>query len=942
MASKILSILLLCAALAQGVDYTLPAANQGYWSANTTTGVTGGLDQYRAGGAEARGSEGGGVTLNVEASPYKANSANPYTTGTVAAGGSVVTVASPTNFRVGDLVRHNAPWVEQHTLDVTSPASVDGSVVVQLFDGWRWVPILSTDTTAQIATKIRDYDYGSLWTTSGAGNQIIWTSTFMFDTTVALLAGGPAGYSATPSTLPGGTWGKHTITAISGNDITITPARSPLTGATNAVFQSDNARSINLAIDDANPGDLVYIPAGTYRCDEALAIYHDEDGITVRGDGPGVTILDSRASTAFSIGSGDTFSHNVQTVTGTGGSAGSWPKGATVMNVADSTDYTVGYLAKIFIANEEDNTRIQAGAPMAMSITGYENVRTHTVKIVAVAAGAITIDPPLPVDCAHYALQIKMQQNEWHVCEKSAVEDMTISAENATVANGVYFTHCSECWVYNVETIDISNYPSKNYDSYRCENRHNTWGGLGGGGSNGSGILWNTCSSGLLVDNIFQSCFPFTEENFGSYNNVWAYNFGADYSTVMNVNHGPHNLLNLYEGNVVQGYQSDGYFGSASNVTFFRNWLHAQYLGAQRNAVSQNRFTRNFAHVGNVMGWDGVSIPADSYGNPNMGNGSFTGSAQPSLGDFWTDWGMTGTIQASGLTATQALITLSTAGHLYVGQGGTGEFNGPSVYWSSRSTYRRLNQIMSISGVDVVFGLGPYTAGDAAAFPSAGTAVVVFTGSNGFQEQDLDCEATTIRIHNYMGSLTTGSVTDSTADTLPNSMTYSGTPSWWNDNGFAGTYPPINPDAPNWNIEEVIPASARYYAGSVDSTAPSLSSAVIATNGNSITLTHNDTIVVGSGGNSGWVLTLSTGSATATYSSGSGTNSLIYTLSNTVPYDTTGTIAYTQPGDGIEDDAGNDLVTLSGFALTNDSSVGEGVQRGKRKGTIRRGLLMGR
>ena len=667
MASKILSFLLLCASLARGADYALPSAMQGQWTVGTNTGVTGGIDQYRAGGAEARGAEGGGTTINVTNAPYSADN-----TGT-------------------------------------------------------------TDATSAIRT----------------------------------------------------------------------------------------------AIVDASPGDLVYIPAGTYRINGAIAIYHDDDEVTVRGAGPGVTILDCRNGTnCFGIGSGDLFTYFSQTVTGTGGSTGSWPKGATVLNVASSADYVAGYLAKVFIGNEEDNSRITAGATIATSTAGYDEVRSHTVRVMAVASGSITIDPPLPIDCANYPVRIALQQNSHIRLVRAGLEDLTITgAVTSDMDAGVILEHSDECWIYNVEVLKCQNYPSKNNDSYRSEIRYNKWEGLGGLGSNGAGILMNSCSSAVVADNIIKDSFPYTEENQGSMNNVWGYNFCTGMSTVMNINHGPHNLLNLYEGNVVQGYQNDGYFGSSSHITFFRNWLHASFGGAQRNAVSQNRFTRNMAHVGNVMGWDGVSIPADSYGNPNLGNGTFVGSAEPSTGDFWADWKMTGPVQASGLTATQAMITVNNPGQLFVEQGGSpgGQdmFNGPSIYWNGKANYRRLNQVIAISGNDVTFGEGPYDAGDN--FPAAGTAVVIYAGSNGFQEQDLDTEATTIKVHNYMSSLTTGAVADSTADTLPASLAYTAKPAWFG----SLTWPPVNPDSPTFSVE-IIPAGYRY----INDASPPPSSTAVTVSGN--------------------------------------------------------------------------------------------------------------
>ncbi len=646
MVSKILSILLLCASIAHGADYTLPAANQGSWAANAVTGVgvVGGIDQYRAGGTFARGAEGGGTTI----------------------------------------------------------------------------------------------------------------------------------------------------------DVTLTPYFADKTGATDA------SADINAAILAASPGDLVWIPAGTYRCDNAIVIYHDDDGVTVRGAGPGLTIIDGRNTAGIGLGAGGAFTASTQTVTGTGGSAGSWPKGATVLNVADSSAYVAGYLAKIYIQNEDDNTRIDAGAAPSISVFGFEKVRAHTVRVMSVAAGAITIDPPLPVDCANCTLEIALETLAHWRLEKCGVEDLTITGVNGSLTSALQFNYTDQCWAYNVATASVNNYPCNNADSYRTEIRYCAWDGKPAG-SNGAGILWNTCSSGLIVDNIIKNSFPFIEENFGSMNNVWAYNFCGGISMVMNANHGPHNLLNLYEGNVVQGIQVDGYFGSASHGTLYRNWLHAQFEGAQRNALSFNRFTRNFVVAGNVMGWDGTSAPLNSYGNPNLGNSDFIGTATPSTGTFWADWKMTGTL-LTRTSDTQAVVTVSSLGNLAVGQG-LGN-NGPSLKWAGG---RRGNMaVIAISGLNVTFGVSGYDGGDV--LPATSTALTIATGTSGFQESDADVELSTVKVENYeAAAVGTGSLQDGTADTLPNSLSFSGTPSWWTDDGFAGTYPPVNPNSPNWDIETIIPAAARYY-----------------------------------------------------------------------------------------------------------------------------------
>ena len=97
----------------------------------------------------------------------------------------------------------------------------------------------------------------------------------------------------------------------------------------------------------------------------------------------------------------------------------------------------------------------------------------------------------------------------------------------------------------------------------------------------------------------------------------------------------------------------------------------------------------------------------------------------------------------------------------------------------------------------------------------------------------------------------------------------------------------------------------------VDVVAPTLVKATIASDGDSISLLFDEAVTVGSGGDEGFVLTASGGDVVMTYSTGDGSGKLTYTLDRTVGPDETFSLAYTQPGDGIEDMAGNDLATFS-------------------------------
>lgn len=108
------------------------------------------------------------------------------------------------------------------------------------------------------------------------------------------------------------------------------------------------------------------------------------------------------------------------------------------------------------------------------------------------------------------------------------------------------------------------------------------------------------------------------------------------------------------------------------------------------------------------------------------------------------------------------------------------------------------------------------------------------------------------------------------------------------------------------------------YVAPVDTTAPSITSATINAPATTLTVNFNEAAVFGAGGSSGFVPTLTGGASSMTYVSGSGSASWIFSLARSPAYGETGTLAFTQPGNGAEDAAGNDVVTVSGITITNN------------------------
>lgn len=110
-------------------------------------------------------------------------------------------------------------------------------------------------------------------------------------------------------------------------------------------------------------------------------------------------------------------------------------------------------------------------------------------------------------------------------------------------------------------------------------------------------------------------------------------------------------------------------------------------------------------------------------------------------------------------------------------------------------------------------------------------------------------------------------------------------------------------------------------AGGGDVTAPTILSVAVDTNGTDVAITLSENCTIGAGGSTGFTLVATGGNSALTYSIGDGTDVLIYTSARTISSTETLSLTYVNPGDGIEDAAGNDLESFSGQAITNSSTV---------------------
>lgn len=412
----------------------------------------------------------------------------------------------------------------------------------------------------------------------------------------------------------------------------------------------DASEAIAAAIDACKPGQVVFIPAGTYRIDKR--IYRPRcSNITIRGAGMGKTILKSSAKgEILRLGASD-WPRPPATLAVTGGAT----KGSRVLKVADASSLTVGNLVRV----EQDDPPYAILGPRPTTNCKLMSVM---LRVAAKTADTVTLSHPMPMDLM---LNPKLVQLKIAPLVNTGVEDLTADC-NAMAGAGIAFEQSWGCWIKNVEVTKSTNRQLFLICFSAGEVRHCYTHDVVGGGPNHEGIdFYQDCCFNLIEDNItYNGGFPgiiLGDSKGGCAGNVIAYNFAYGANTGaggmagmdISVSHGPHNMLNLVEGNIAGGMGSDGYFGSTSHITVLRNWFTATHPTATENLIAVNigRWNTSFSLVGNILGTSEFSSTGQfqpetpfSYttpviyklGFPNMGNNGFSKTWGPTTPPDYT------------------------------------------------------------------------------------------------------------------------------------------------------------------------------------------------------------------------------------------------------------------------------------------------------------------
>ncbi len=696
-------------------------------------------------------------------------------------------------------------------------------------------------------------------------------------------------------------------------DVTASPHNADSTGATDAV------PGIASAFGAAVPGDVVFLPSGTYKFLSGMGL---PSGISIRGAGlgevgeTGTTTIDVRGVTAFYVGQGDSFTATPTTV-----DASTMTRDSSVITVGSASGFSAGRFARIYLLNDAS-----PAAPVFEVYGINPKVRFWDVVVTGISGTDLTIEPHIHGDFSDRT-GITIVPAQYDTTSRVGIESLVIDGANssAPMASGIIFNGLvRDSWVKNVKIVNQANQGINASNTVRLEVRHARIEESTGVGTSHSGILISTGTNFLIEDNIIRKNGPLIELWNGAVGGAVVYNFfDAGYTAAnVNTNHAAFSAHNVFEGNYTPNILDDGYYAGTFGQTYFRNWVSALANDAingtptQTYALEINRFARYANVVGNIFLAPGYTW-GPSYANGGVGfgrpyGGVPYGEVQPSLGTWWRAWDTVThapkiwpATLTERLTDTSGVITLTNSGDA----ADIAEVFAHHASYMSTNSGVPLFIPTSFVGLDLTFY------GANSPLPSVGGTMNIVGGQGAWWELDLDVEATSTKLHNfdyYSNSIPTVQAFPggtSLGDSLLGFTTAS-PPQEFLDAGL--TFPPFTPSNAIAASIGSIPAGARY----LYTIPPEITTAQFSADGTTLVVVLNKGITP-DGGTGGF--SLSAVGVDLTYQSVAG-STITFTTSRTIFAGEGVDLTYTSATNRWEDSNGNDLLSRSAFHVINLST----------------------
>jgi len=441
---------------------------------------------------------------------------------------------------------------------------------------------------------------------------------------------------------------------------------------------ANTTAQINSAIAACPENQYVLLAAGTYSVGQIT--FGKKTGVTLRGAGAGQTILQPTVSN--SITSSDIeFSEAAGIAVASGYTKGSM---SIVLSSAPSAYFAAGNI--VCIAEDADSnkwstgvgTYYRVGFPAGSSVYALDQNRVfrHLARITSVVGNTVNIATPLPMDFGA-ALNVKAyaQTSSGPAGTLCGIEDLTIDGQNL-IETAIHLYGADRCWAKDVELKNIAGSDIgqiKIYRSVQCEIRRcyihdcTSYPSQADGYATGFNFGSSNC---LLIDTIADRVASLNQTN-GSSSCAFIYNYSRDtmrasaYSKGININHGPHSMMCLIEGNVMSNFTNDGYHGSSSHMIMLRNHINGlNSAGVPLNPMKLLNLCRGSYYqtvVGNVLGdpsWNPLYYDLGTSGSSPISvyalgfPGTDTTSMSPYTSVPWTNWAKSITVPDADVLAT--------------------------------------------------------------------------------------------------------------------------------------------------------------------------------------------------------------------------------------------------------------------------------------------------
>jgi len=396
----------------------------------------------------------------------------------------------------------------------------------------------------------------------------------------------------------------------------------------------DCSSIIQSAINKCPNGQVVYIPVGRFRVETPVHVGNKTSNRTLRGAGMGRTTLFGPNNNPIFTAGDPTWPTPEEDPANWISITSGATKGSNTITVASTRKFVIGAPMAIAPNSLPVWTHNLGGiADTLRSMRVYLKVRSKT-------GTTVTFDPPCPFDFS--ALHPTALVDSTPYMQGVGIESLTLDMTNNTTEIPLWFQQAWGCWAKEVE-IKRAYTRQMRWDMVvRCEVRGCYTQNVQGSGPNHEGIEFSYASWNLIEDNICNNGGAppiILEENLtASSCNVIGYNYITNTDPAfwdLSFSHGSGSILNLAEGNVINNFEDDGYYGSSSYNTLFRNRIRGQ--------VRLKHFSDYYNVVGNILGdswantyetdvanyWDQGIAPVYELGFPNIGNASYTGTLGP-------------------------------------------------------------------------------------------------------------------------------------------------------------------------------------------------------------------------------------------------------------------------------------------------------------------------